>query len=374
MVEFGGKKATVPVKVKDASKDRADQLQARRDADLHAGRLQHRRLPRRGPRQGRLPPVAVRLRRRRRPLPPDARDARPAHQPGACRTRACSSKRRLGKVPHTGGQRSRRVTSYHKDLIRWIEARRRTIRRRSPRRCRWRSIPKHAVLDGKGETQQMIVRAKYSDGTDRDVTSLALFLSNNDNSAKISADGARHRRRARRGVRHGPLRHLHRRLAGDRPAQGAEVRLAERARRTTTSTRSSTKAQEAADRSRRRCATTRSSSAASTSTSSACCRRRRSMREFVGSKDAKKREKLVDELLGRKEFAELWVMKWAELLQIRSSQSGQLQGDAPLLQLAAGQDRQQRADERVGAGTARRLRRHLQEPGDELLPERDATS
>jgi hypothetical protein len=29
---------------------------------------------------------------------------------------------------------------------------------------------------------------------------------------------------------------------------------------------------------------------------------------------------LVDELLGRKEFAELWVLKWAELLQIKSSQ------------------------------------------------------
>src|SRR5205807_5082979 len=30
-------------------------------------------------------------------------------------------------------------------------------------------------------------------------------------------------------------------------------------------------------------------------------------------------EKLVDELLSRKEFAELWVLKWAELLQIRTS-------------------------------------------------------
>ena len=31
-----------------------------------------------------------------------------------------------------------------------------------------------------------------------------------------------------------------------------------------------------------------------------------------------KREQLIDELLGRKEFVELWVMKWAELLQIRT--------------------------------------------------------
>src|SRR5260370_19119245 len=37
------------------------------------------------------------------------------------------------------------------------------------------------------------------------------------------------------------------------------------------------------------------------------------------SKAPNKRELLVEELLGRKEFVELWVLKWAELLQIRSS-------------------------------------------------------
>src|SRR4029079_4262583 len=49
--------------------------------------------------------------------------------------------------------------------------------------------PKQAVLDGPGATQQVTVRAKYSDGTDRDVTNLALFLSNNDNSASINDQG-----------------------------------------------------------------------------------------------------------------------------------------------------------------------------------------
>src|SRR6185295_17780229 len=49
--------------------------------------------------------------------------------------------------------------------------------------------PKQAVLDGEGETQQATVVAHYSDGTDRDVTSLALFLSNNDNSASINDSG-----------------------------------------------------------------------------------------------------------------------------------------------------------------------------------------
>ena len=48
-----------------------------------------------------------------------------------------------------------------------------------------------------------------------------------------------------------------------------------------------------------------------------------------------KRELLVDELLSRKEFAEMWVMKWAELLQIRSSNQVSYKATLALLQLAA---------------------------------------
>ena len=40
----------------------------------------------------------------------------------------------------------------------------------------------------------------------------------------------------------------------------------------------------------------------------------------MASTDPDKRAKLIDELLERKEFSEIWVNKWAELLQIRSSQ------------------------------------------------------
>jgi hypothetical protein len=43
------------------------------------------------------------------------------------------------------------------------------------------------------------------------------------------------------------------------------------------------------------------------------------MRAFLADTNSNKRAALVDSLLERKEFTELWVMKWAELLQIRSS-------------------------------------------------------
>ena len=39
-------------------------------------------------------------------------------------------------------------------------------------------------------------------------------------------------------------------------------------------------------------------------------------------------------LLERKEFSEIWAIKWAELLMVKSTQPGQLQVDVPVLQLA----------------------------------------
>ena len=41
--------------------------------------------------------------------------------------------------------------------------------------------------------------------------------------------------------------------------------------------------------------------------------------QFMADSSADKRAKLVDTLLDRKEFAEIWAMKWAELLMIKSS-------------------------------------------------------
>ena len=44
--------------------------------------------------------------------------------------------------------------------------------------------------------------------------------------------------------------------------------------------------------------------------------------KFLADSRPEKRAALVDELLGRKEFTEMWVMKWAELLQIRTFNNG----------------------------------------------------
>lgn len=223
-----------------------------------------------------------------------------------------------GKVPHTGGQRIKEGDEYWKDLIRWHEAGAPLDPPSVARPVSMEVYPKRAVLDGKGATQRLVVRAKYSDGTDRDVTNLALFLSNNDNSAPVSKDGlvtAQNRGEAfvmarfatftigspfvvlPKGIRfefpNVPENNyidtfVHKKLKDLRIAPSELCTDESYIRRVYLDVVGMLPAPEEYEK-------------------------------FMKNPAANKREQLVDELLGRKEFAELWVMKWAELLQIKSS-------------------------------------------------------
>ncbi len=224
-----------------------------------------------------------------------------------------------GKVPHTGGKRFDEQSERHATLVRWLEA---GAPQDPPTVATPVGIdlyPKGAVLDGKGEKQQLVVRARYSDGSERDVTPLTLFLSNNDNSAKVSEDGtvtAGERGEAfvmarfhtyTAGV---PFVVLPKGLKFDFPRVPENNYI---------------DALVNAKLKRLRIAPSELCS------DEAFLRRvyvdiigllpiPEEYTRFMSDAAPNKREKLVDELLGRKEFAELWVLKWAELLQIKSSQ------------------------------------------------------
>ncbi len=94
-----------------------------------------------------------------------------------------------GTVPHTGGKRYGRDSELYATLLRWLEAGAPYDAKETPKVVEVELYPKQIVLEGEGATQQMVARAKYADGTDRDVTDLAVFLTNNDNSAPISPEG-----------------------------------------------------------------------------------------------------------------------------------------------------------------------------------------
>jgi len=223
-----------------------------------------------------------------------------------------------GRVPHTGGQRFTPDSELYQSLLRWLEAGAPQDPPTIPTPVAVELYPKNAVLDGKGTTQQMVVRAKYSDGTERDVTSLALFLSNNDVSAKISGEGvvtAGERGEAFVMARFNTFTVGAQIIVLPKGLQFNFPKVPENNYIDTLVFNKLKKLRVAP---------------------SELCGDEGFLRRvyidvigmlptaeeyqrFMSSTAPNKRELLIDELLGRKEFVELWVLKWAELLQIRSS-------------------------------------------------------
>ncbi len=94
-----------------------------------------------------------------------------------------------GKVPHTGGELFKSDTRYYKTLLSWIEAGAPDDDHTVAAPVEITLSPDKMVFEGGKGSQQMQVTARYSDGTKRDVTDLALFTTNNPSTAKISKQG-----------------------------------------------------------------------------------------------------------------------------------------------------------------------------------------
>jgi len=223
-----------------------------------------------------------------------------------------------GRVAHTGGTRFGENSALYRTIVRWLEAGAPKDGEKIAHPVSVELYPPNAVLDGEGASQQLNVRARYSDGTSRDVTSLAYFLSSNENSATVTASGEV--TAANRGEAFVMARFetftvgshfivLPEGLAFDFPEVAHNNYIDELISRKLEKLRIAPSA---------------------LSTDEVFLRRVyldiigllptiEERERFLSSKEPKRRERLVDELLGRKEFVELWVMKWAELLQIRSS-------------------------------------------------------
>ena len=94
-----------------------------------------------------------------------------------------------GKVPHTGGKLFDEASSYYKTVRRWIEAGAPDDAASVPEPVEITLEPERMVFNGPKGTTQTKVTARYTDGSTRDVTHLARFLSNNSSTAAIDADG-----------------------------------------------------------------------------------------------------------------------------------------------------------------------------------------
>ncbi len=225
-----------------------------------------------------------------------------------------------GKVPHSGGQKLKDGDIYTESILRWLKADAPLDAATVATPTGIEVFPPSAVLNGKGDTQRIIVRAKYSDGTDRDITNLTLFMTNNESSAKINSDGDGTVTAGERGESFimarfytytigVPFITLPKDLKYTAGAKTQYNYIDEAVNAKLTKLRIEP---------------------------SGICDDNTFLRRvylditgqlptpeeyarFLVSNLPNKRDLLVDELLDRKEFSELWVLKWAELLQIRSS-------------------------------------------------------
>lgn len=94
-----------------------------------------------------------------------------------------------GKVAHTGGQLFKDDSPYYKAIYRWIEAGALDDAEKVAVPVEITLSPERMVFTGEKKPEQTNVIARYSDGTTRDVTHLARYLSNNTTTATIDADG-----------------------------------------------------------------------------------------------------------------------------------------------------------------------------------------
>jgi hypothetical protein len=92
------------------------------------------------------------------------------------------------RVPHGGGRRLEENSAEYRRLLRWIAEGMPKGDDDAPHVTSIEVFPKHRVLNERAQ-QRLLVTAKLSDGTLRDVTHAALYRSNDDRLAQVDADG-----------------------------------------------------------------------------------------------------------------------------------------------------------------------------------------
>lgn len=93
------------------------------------------------------------------------------------------------QVKHGGGQLLKKDSPEYNTLLAWLQGGAQKIPEQERRVVSLRVVPGNTVLFGKGATRQLLVSARYSDGTERDVTRSVKFLSNDDSIVKVSSEG-----------------------------------------------------------------------------------------------------------------------------------------------------------------------------------------
>ena len=226
----------------------------------------------------------------------------------------------IGAVPHTGGKRFEKDSELADRLIRWIAAGAKddpNAGKDAPKLQAVDLYPPTTLLEGKQATQQLVAVARFSDGTDRDVTDLVWYGSNNDSSVAITPSG--NAASSQRGesflmARYDtitvgvPVVVIPKDLTFEYPESEGNTWVDDLVDTKLKSLRVAP-SNVCDDETFLRRVTIDLVGLLPTEEERS---------EFLADKAQDKRSEYVERLLSRKEFVDLWVMKWAEILQIRS--------------------------------------------------------
>jgi hypothetical protein len=222
----------------------------------------------------------------------------------------------IGAVPHGGGQRFKPGTEYYDTLLHWIQAGAPDDSSSVPTVTGISLAPDKVVFAGANKARPLQVMATYSDGSTRVVNRLALYLTNNKNTADIDTQGV-----VTAGKRGDTF--VFARFA--KYTIGAEITVLAPGKFNWPHTPAANYIDELVYAKLRNLRIVPSALASDEE----FLRRvyfdliglpptPAEYQRFMADGAPDKRARLVDELLARDEFADLWAARWAETLKVRS--------------------------------------------------------
>jgi len=222
-----------------------------------------------------------------------------------------------GSVQHSGGKKIEPGSKHYQTVLAWLQAGAPADAARPPAVTKVDLYPTQMVLEGEGAKERLVAVATYADGTQRDVWDLAGFTTNNERTGAVDANGT-----VTSGVRgeafvmarfdtHTVGTQVLALPAGMqyefKPSPGNYIDALVDAK--LLKLRLPTSGLCSDDEFVRRV----------TVDITGLLPTEEETTNFLANTDPNKRAALIETLLGRKEFSEIWAMKWADLLMIKSN-------------------------------------------------------
>jgi hypothetical protein len=222
-----------------------------------------------------------------------------------------------GKVLHTGGKLFDEGSVYYNTILEWLEAGAPADPTPPPHVTKLEIYPPQAVIEGTGSKQRFISVAHYSDGNTRDVTNLSAWMSNNETSADIDNDGL---------VTAGARGEAFVLARFETKTEGRQALVLPKDLQYTVPEVTGNYIDELVGRKLNQLRILPSGLCSDeeflrriTIDITGQLPTEEEYQKFVFDSAPNKRAELIDRLLERKEFSEIWAMKFAELLMIKST-------------------------------------------------------